>query len=404
MPPVPLPCPQSHVSDVLPLYLASGAVPDLVQLLAASHMHDAAFNVAAVHACGGYAALGEQAHAPPAPAAPAPAADWQGPTPSSPGAAEWARAAAPQPQVPQALDAFGLPNGYPSVATAASHSAIGALTSQGSGGGGGANGNGAAFPAGGAPAALPPVSLRPGTLPALQRAPSLRPPPLAPIHTTSSSSGGAPQPNAHGMWSPTRSSEPPSPPSHVAPSPPPPSQPAPLSGPTPTPPSGLRSGPSSRYRISTTNTPAANTNTGATGGNAGGSLAAPGREAFDRVVSVRLSQAQSYLSQGLPLHAACCALSVDDLVGAVGLLMRGAAEDVALAVVLAAGAAGASGGGAAGGGAGMLQGVRSQVLLAAAKRSEASEDYLTAAELLKQVGAGQTGGPGGGVIAERQSS
>ncbi|EFJ53255.1 hypothetical protein VOLCADRAFT_115828 [Volvox carteri f. nagariensis] len=190
---------------------------------------------------------------------------------------------------------------------------------------------------------------------------------------------------------------------------------APSSPRAPTPPTSTRVGLSPTIRQSRGAAAAA-----AGGGGGGGS--GPTRLSFERAVAVRMAQARAFLARGLPLQAACCALTVDDLAGAVGMLLRGGLEDMALALVqglsrpataaaAAAAAAAASGGGGggapgcgafgvglessrigSGGGGGGAESaaaaaalLRPRVLAAAAYRREAAGDYLTAAELIKQL-------------------
>lgn len=141
--------------------------------------------------------------------------------------------------------------------------------------------------------------------------------------------------------------------------------------------------------------------------------AGPGREAYERAVACRKEQAKLYVLKGLPVLAACCALSVDDPDAAVGLLLRGHMEELAVALALALRPApvqlqpqpqyGSGGGYALQGGLGDLPGgmaaltlyaggpgplaSRSRALLTLAAKCEAGGDAPTAAELLRAAGA-----------------
>ena len=481
---------QSHVSDVLPLYLVSGAVPALVDVLSASQLYDTAFNVAAVQASGGYAALsiagpagaaggaggagaaggvshsaGDRSHSAGSNSYPsasgvgaALAGDAMPPPSSPPGVGDGSGAGS------SAVHAAPVSGGGSLLATITSPTGISA-------GGTGTSGGGAS----GGGSTLPP--LRPGGLPALARAPSLRPPPLAPIQTSGLGFGGgaggpltSPPPTGGGATPPgsaaaltgadsgnaspsataLRNDTSAPLPTLAAPVSPPlgPAPPSGSSGQLPMPPAmapapppgGMRSAPSMRGRSLVAVS-------GGGGGGGGGAAsaaaaAAASREALERATSVRCSQARVYLMQGLPMQAACCALSVDDVGGAVGLLLRGGCEEAALALVMgltrplstmaaAGGGAAAAGspvspgaagvslaafglgvavatahgggtGGAAGTGAGAGGGIealamalRPRVMVAAAQRREAAGDYLTAAELVRQLpgaGAGAASG------------
>ncbi|KAG2445130.1 hypothetical protein HYH02_008598 [Chlamydomonas schloesseri] len=485
---------QSHVSDVLPLYLVSGAVPALVDMLSASQLYDTAFNVAAVQASGGYASLSIAALAAGAAGGSGGGGGgggqgWAGGVGHSPGDRCHSAGSISNPSgsgvgpmgsdlppsSPPGVGDSGAGGAGSSAAAVAAHSGGGSLlatlTSPTGVSGGGAGGAGTS--SGGS--TLPP--LRPGGLPALGRAPSLRPPPLAPIQTSGlsfgggASSGGAggplPSPPPTGgsttpmgsnaaatgadsgnaspsttalrhdgsaplpvMAAPVSPPLGPAPPSGSGVSSsgqvpaPPPMAPAP-------PPGGMRSAPSMRGRSLV-----AASGGGAAGAANAAAAAAASREALERATSVRCSQARVYLMQGLPMQAACCALSVDDVGGAVGLLLRGGCEDAALALVMgltrplstmaaaggsspiAPGAAGVSlaafglgvaaaaahGGGAAGAGAGggaaggveaVATALRPRVMVAAAQRREAAGDFLTAAELLRQLPGAGTGAAGG---------
>ncbi|KAG2502174.1 hypothetical protein HYH03_000661 [Edaphochlamys debaryana] len=441
---------QNHVNELLPMCLVSGGAPKVVDLLAATCLYDTAFNVAAISACGGYPTLedvdrpggafggaagntsdpcntrrmaaAERWHS----ASGGGAGSSMSPDPSglrtstgggsgttsgaggaftaaaaslSGSGVDWFRASGTLPETP-----------FAPLATATSASGGLPPTAAGStGGAGGASG-------GGSSGGLPPVMLRSGTLPALGR----RPVPLAPLQPPSLPPGPPPLPSP----SPSIPAAEPSALSQSAELavPPSPTRQPPMSpsgagaallssasGMAPAPPSGLRSGPAMRLRGSQTAAVASPSPAGPSATSMGGTISSSGAgvarpEGLDRAISVRAAQARVLSSQGLPVPAACCALSVDEVAGAVGLLLRGDQAELALALVSAltrpvggymAAAAGAGGvlgawgvGPALPAGAGVeavAAALRPRVLLAAAARREATGDFLTAADLMKQV-------------------
>ncbi|GLI61761.1 hypothetical protein VaNZ11_004229 [Volvox africanus] len=476
---------QGQVSDLLPLYLVSGQVPELVDMLSASCLYDTAFNVAAVQASGGYAGLNSGSNGgahggsggggrercnsagspastnggdllPPLQRPPSPNISSLMSQSVAAGLANLASLTAPL-----GLERVRSSTADLSSMTSATTGGIPVATFNGGSSGASSGLGGMPLPlplppsAGSSIAAavspLPPLMGRGGTLPSLNRSPSLRPPPLTPIQMSSAVAAVA----AAAPSSPLSThffiaSRPSSPPTNIGgsvgalaeagimPLPVPLASPAIVTVPSaqpaapssprmPTPPSGSRL--ASSLTIRQSRCAAAS---GGGGGGGGGTAVADAcgrssREAFDRAVRVRCAQARGFLAQGLPLQAACCALTVDDVVGAVGLLLRGGQEEMALALVSgltrpiatfqnAGGPAAAGGpdgglasvaygvgvesisislgGGGGGGGTGTAGSggteaaaavLRPQVLVAAACKREAAGDYLTAAELLKQV-------------------